>query len=377
MEGYEKVVEDMFLKAVTDFIRKFFFLINIVFALYSLLVYQLVYSTNIQHWIGGFLMLSFPLVLIGNFVFFVVWVVGKSPKALLSLIMILMTYSIANRTFKLGLTKKNLGYPDFSLLSYNVMYVDYSGYEEKKSATHDVKGISESMDDIKADIKCFQELYNDENIYEFNLIKRLAKENPFYVYMHSQKDNDKGVGAIGLATFSKYPIINKEELYWGTNNNGLLATDIVVKGDTVRVINFQLRSMGIRVGKILDNDKKINKKETKTVINQLRSGFEARGYEVGILESWITNSPHPVILAGDLNELPYGYAYGKLRKLLHNAFEEEGSGFGFTYRKILSFLRIDNQFFDNTKFKVVKFKTMNEYKFSDHYPVYAEYEIKK
>lgn len=361
----------MFLRAIADFIRKFFFLINILFALYSLLVYQLVFSANIQHWLGGFLMLSFPLVLLGNLFFVVVWTLGRSVKALLSLALLLMTWSIKERTLKIGLTETGTAKADFSLLSYNIMYADYTNKVPGKA----LKGISETAVSLSADIKCFQEFYNDEKTFELDLIRRTAKDNRYYVYMHSEKGNDRGRGAIGLATFSRYPIVHKEEMYWPTNNNGLLATDIVVNGDTIRVINFQLKSMGIRVNRMFDEGHKLNREETRNVISQLKNGFSERGNEVGVLETWISRSPYPVLIAGDLNELPYGYAYGKLRRLLHNGFEEAGRGFGFTYRKILSFLRIDNQFFDPDGFRIVTFKTLNQYKYSDHYPIYAEYEI--
>lgn len=364
----------MFLRAVADFIRKFFFLINILFALYSLLVYQLVFSANIQHWIGGFLMLSFPLVLLGNLFFVVVWALGRSVKVLLSLALLLMTWSVKDRTLKLGIKEREAGKTDFSLLSYNIMYADYNNYK-REAPGKTVKGISETVVSLEADIKCFQEFYNDEKTYEFDLIRRTATKTPYYVYMHSEKGNDRGKGTIGLATFSRYPIIRKEEMYWPTNNNGLLSTDIVVNGDTIRVINFQLKSMGIRVNRMFDGGHKLNRKETRTVFSQLKNGFSERGNEVGVLETWISRSPYPVIVAGDLNELPYGYAYGKLRRLLHNGFEEAGRGFGFTYRKILSFLRIDNQFFDPAGFRIVNFKTLNQYNYSDHYPVYGEYEI--
>ncbi len=361
----------MFLRAIADFVRKFFFLINILFALYSLLVYQLVFSANIQHWLGGFLMLSFPLVLLGNLFFVVVWTLGRSVKALLSLALLLMTWTIKERTLKIGQPETGTAKADFSLLSYNIMYADYTNTVPGKA----LKGISATAVTLTADIKCFQEFYNDEKTFELDLIRRTAKDNRYYVYMHSEKGNDRGRGAIGLATFSRYPIVHKEEMYWPTNNNGLLATDIVVNGDTIRVINFQLKSMGIRVNRMFDEGHKLNRQETRNVISQLKNGFSERGNEVGVLETWISRSPYPVLIAGDLNELPYGYAYGKLRRLLHNGFEEAGRGFGFTYRKILSFLRIDNQFFDPEGFRIVTFKTLNQYKYSDHYPIYAEYEI--
>ncbi len=257
----------MFLQAIVKFIKQFFFLINILFALYSLLVYQLVLSANIQHWIGGFLTLSFPLVLVGNMFFILAWVLVKSPRAILSLGMLLLTFSIRDRTFKLNFGNEIQVYPDISVLSYNLMYGDYFNYKNGV-VTKNIKGISETAESLNSDIKCFQELYNNDKVYEFNLINRLSKENPFYVYVHSEKGNDKANGAIGLATFSKYPILKKQELYWGTNNNGLLASDIAIQGDTIRVINFQLKSMGIRVNKILDKNRVINKKESFFIYSQ-------------------------------------------------------------------------------------------------------------
>lgn len=363
----------MFFKLIAEFIKKFLFLINLLFAVYTLLVYQLVYSANIQHWIGGFISLSFPLVIIGNLLFVLIWIFGRSPKVLLSLGILFLALPLHKRTFKLGLNIDKMAQPDLTVLSYNVMYLDKPSATKGK-ASKDGKNIVAAMNEITADVKCFQELYNNKKISELDAISKITEYNPHYVYMHSQKGNDKADGTIGLATFSKYPIINKEEIYWENNNNGILATDIVFKKDTIRIINFQLRSMGIRVEKMLDENKKINKKETRNILSQLKDGFEARGQEVATLENMIVDSPYPIIAVGDLNEMPYGYAYGKLKTHLNNAFEDAGKGFGFTYNEILRFLRIDNQFYDAGFFKATKLNTLKKYKSSDHYPIIGEYQ---
>lgn len=255
------------------------------------------------------------------------------------------------------------------------MYGDFHQFESGVNKVP-AKGLSNLMDTLTADIKCFQEMYNTEKYHEFDLLRRVSKRNAYYVYMHSNDNNNKGQGAIGLAIFSRFPIISKKELYWPPNNNGMLSADIVIDKDTIRVINVQLKSMGIRVQKILRKDNKIDKVETKGVLTKLKGGFEARGLQVNLLESWVEESPYPVILVGDFNELPYGYAYGRMRNKLKNAFEETGFGFGFTYHKVLSFLRIDNQFYDDRKIKNIDFLTMSNVPFSDHYPIKAWYLMK-
>ena len=94
---------------------------------------------------------------------------------------------------------------------------------------------------------------------------------------------------------------------------------------------------------------KYRPKEAKTIYHQLKGGFEDRAIQVKELEKWIEESPYPVMVCGDLNELPYGFAYGKIRKYLRNSFEDAGRGFGFTYHRKPGFLRIDNQFYDEKK----------------------------
>src|SRR5690606_3320508 len=103
---------------------------------------------------------------------------------------------------------------------------------------------------------------------------------------------------------------------------------------------------------------------------KLKNGIQMRASQVKILSEHIQNSPYPVILAGDFNDVPYSYTYFTLRSILRNAFEEAGRGFGFTYNQVLFFLRIDNIFFgEGLEAKV--FKTHREVDYSDHYPISA------
>ena len=95
-----------------------------------------------------------------------------------------------------------------------------------------------------------------------------------------------------------------------------------------------------------------------------------RTIQISILKKHMANSPFPVILAGDFNDLPYSYTYFSLKEDLENAFEKKGRGFGFTYNKVLFFLRIDNIFYENPM-EVLQFKTLREVDYSDHYPISA------
>jgi endonuclease/exonuclease/phosphatase (EEP) superfamily protein YafD len=61
---------------------------------------------------------------------------------------------------------------------------------------------------------------------------------------------------------------------------------------------------------------------------------------------------------------------------MKNGFEKAGKGFGFTYNKVLFFLRIDNIFYDDL-LDILDFKTHSQVDYSDHYPVSAVFSLEK
>ncbi|UTA69869.1 MULTISPECIES: endonuclease/exonuclease/phosphatase family protein [Emticicia] len=367
---------------MTEFLRlslkRILFLLNMITALYTLLVYQLSYSVSVKHWLGGFMTLSLPIAWFFNIFFILIWALRRSKRALISVIVLAIGFPLILRTFVWHQPVEADKRKTLSVLTYNLMWSDTERFDPSSGKSGAVNIMNTALD-IDADIKCVQELYNLDSRWQFALIKRFREKNKHYTYVHSTPGNDQGQGAIGLAIFSRYPIIKKKEKHWAINHNGLLAADIVVGRDTIRVMNVQLRSMGVRVTKVLEagEDKERAKKEAKTIYHQLRDGFKDRIIQMIELERWIKASPYPVIIAGDFNEVPYGYAYGRTRKYLNNAFEARGRGFGFTYHYPPGFLRIDNQFFDENYFETVNFRTYSDKPYSDHYPVWAQYAFKR
>ena len=88
------------------------------------------------------------------------------------------------------------------------------------------------------------------------------------------------------------------------------------------------------------------KSQLHTILRKLKVGVFERSRQVRQLSDFIERSPHPVVCAGDFNDLPYSYNYRHMKKHMKNSFEESGKGFGFTYNGgTLKMLRIDNQFY--------------------------------
>jgi endonuclease/exonuclease/phosphatase (EEP) superfamily protein YafD len=345
--------------------------------LISLFVYFLVRTATFSHWVAGFFTSSYPLLWILNVLFVIVYFFTNPKKSLLSLFcLVLMSWGIFERTLKIipPETKKEDQF-SFSVLSYNLMYGNYFAYKsgsDKLTAATQKK----TLDTLTADVFCFQEFYNDKKTPDFNILKNLKRKLPYYEFIDKNPNHIDAQGLVGLAVFSRFPIVAKKELYWPPNNNGLLIVDLKIsEQDTIRLMNVHLKSMGIRVQRVL-KENKFDKEEGISIIQKLKTGFTKRAIQTNELEKEIIKSPYPVILAGDFNEMPYGYSYGKARSHLNNSFEDAGFGFGFTYRKILNFLRIDNIFYDKRKLKIQHFSTLHQLKTSDHYPVKSWFKVR-
>jgi len=113
----------------------------------------------------------------------------------------------------------------------------------------------------------------------------------------------------------------------------------------------------------------------KSLLTNYKNGTIIHNKQSNKLMTFIMNSPYKIMVCGDFNEVPYSYVYNQISSILNNAFEIAGKGFGFSYNgNILSFLRIDNQFFDS-RIKILNFETVYSCKASKHFPILGDYLI--
>lgn len=344
---------------------------------YTLVAYALGYTLWVSHWLVGFILLTVPIALVGCLCLLGYWLLKGSRRAWWPALTLLLGWPFLGRTLALG-SAEAPAEGSFRVLSYNAMFFDVDAYSTGRSTSDNAKRMLKWVKDYPAEVKVFQEFYNWEGqarFREFNTTEQLSKGLPYRVFMRPPASPRMGRGFVGLAIFSKYPLIYRKEKSFSDVGNGYLVADVAMRGDTLRIINVHLHSMGIRVGRIWRqrSDYQKAKTETRNVLVLLRNGFVRRAREVKDIEQLLAESPHPVLLCGDLNEVPYGYVYGRLRGHLSNSFEEAGRGFGFTYNRQPKLIRIDNQFFGNGLTALgLEVKPV---RFSDHYPLVGTYRI--
>lgn len=357
----------------------FFWRLHQLLFCFTLLIYALTYFAWTGHWFASFLMMSFPILLITHLILCIFWLIYQPQKAILSFLSLLLSFPFWARTWKFPSSEdapqKTLN--ELSVLSYNVMSFDVLRYLDGSHPQNALDMVRWAKD-TEADIKCFQEFYNLDTKPDFNTLQQFKEIGyQYYTTLHP-KIAPREKHFFGLAILSKYPIVKRGEVEF-QDQNGMLFADIKIDKDTIRVINVHLRSLIVRFGKLKEayqeKDYQQGKSETRQVLTKIKRGFVYHQKESQQLTQWIDESPHPVLLCGDFNETPYGFVYGQVRKRLKNAFEETGSGFGFSYQNAPRYIRIDNQFYDPKKLKPLLFQTRRDIKYSDHYPIIARYKV--
>lgn len=317
----------------------------------------------------GLITLTIPLLLVINAFLFIFLILAKRKLAILPLIVIIAGWHFVGITFQF---REDKGNPDgFSVLTYNVHLFSYNrNYKEESDSR---QNLFKWLKDNPSSVKCFQEFYQDHTTPSRNALKILGRDEGYH-YSYQILEGDPKKRSFGMAIFSKYPIINEGKVFETTKNNGVIFADIKVDKDTIRIYNAHLESMSINKER-LDNLTGI-KENYRETLGKLKRGQVTRASQLAVLTEHMNNSPYANILVGDFNDVPYSYTYFTLRKLMDNAFEKAGKGFGFTYNKVLFFLRIDNIFYDSI-LNIRNFKTHREVDYSDHYPVSAVFDWEK
>jgi endonuclease/exonuclease/phosphatase family metal-dependent hydrolase len=306
------------------------------------------------------------LLLLINGFFLIILLLAKRKLAILPLLAILLGWKYVGITFQFPKTVEDK--EGLSVLSYNVALFTY--VKDESDWRENNKNIIKWLQENPSEIKCFQEFFQDPSTPSRNAIKLLGSEVGYNHTYQIIEGKERG-RSYGMAIFSKYPIINEGKVFDTRRNNGIIFADIKVDKDTIRVYNAHLESMNIN-SEGLNNVSGI-KENYRETLRKLKRGQVTRASQLDVLQDHMENSPYVNILVGDFNDVPYSYTYFNLRKNMNNAFEQGGSGFGFTYNKVLFFLRIDNIFYDDPLILKL-FKTHKEVDYSDHYPISATFD---
>ena len=354
---------------------KIFAYLTIVFNLLLFFSYLAFLSDPTKNSGIAFLGLAYPILVTINLILFFIWFIKRDIFFFPTLILLILGMYHHSRFLQINpkISENNSYNEKIKVMSFNVRLFDLYNWthnEEVKSK------IIQLIKKQKPEIICFQEYFYDNN-KEFITREIILKELGFEHYHESFTDESNKNSLFGLATFSKFPIINKGSLaFKNDHSNHCMWSDIVCESDTIRVFNTHLGSIRFNnsdykiiggKGSPLYSYQKIPKQD---IFNRLKIGFSKRAQQITELIPYLKDSPFKRILCSDLNDTPISYAYNQLSNLFTDSFTKSGFGIGGTYIGKVPFLRIDYIWHDKD-LDSFNFKT-HQNQLSDHKAISVE-----
>ncbi len=350
-------------------------IINIIF-LVAYLMGCLVVYVNPSTFIGfvhfGTL---FPILLVINIGFLLFWLITR--KWLYSTVLLFIficTFNAVRGVFLMPWDKANnsLEQSNISLLTYNIS--NFGGFKQ-------IDPICNYIFEQNPDVVCLQEFAIRTENGKQDLDNIFPRFKEHYPYRMVWFKNQTGPRWWGVAIFSKYPLINKQKVEFESLYNVSVQADLIFHSDTIRLFNNHLES-----NKLTMNDVKhfkelqngITRQEllstTQLFGNKITSATRIRSGQANVLAHAIQQSPYPVIVCGDFNDVPQSYTYRHIRGNLRDALFEAGTwGYNYTFHSHGMLVRIDHVLIDQTFTPIAS--AVHRVSHSDHYPIMNYFKI--
>ncbi len=303
--------------------------------------------------------LFFPILVFINILFVIYWIFNKGRYAFFSGMILLFGWNSLGGFMQMG-NSESSEVETIRILSYNVRGLHFDK-KDKTTISALTNFITNTQRDI--DVFCFQEKgRTDETLLHLIL--------PDHEY----------IGSIyGMAIFSKYQILDKGVLKIGGNTGEAVWADINFPAGKARIYSYHLSSNLIsKQTDALLEEADLNEETWigfKGILSSYTGHAIKRKQQLDKLMDHVRKSPYPVIMAGDMNDVPQSYTYRLFTKNRQDTFRAKGKGLGVTFGETYPFLRID-YIIPDKNFKILSHE-VNQVKFSDHYPIRANLSFEK
>ena len=258
------------------------------------------------------------------------------------------------------------------VMSWNVFRWD----EQNKKAKGGQSSRNLMMDAVEeqyADVLCLQEFFQPYSPLYTDNLQTLKEMGYPYSYFFASSSVVKGQFRFGMAIVSRYPIIDSAKFSFGQtpHSEGLMYADIRAGEKIFRVFSVHMESF--RMGKRGYFDglpEGGGMPMARNTLSRLRAAYEYRSYQALKVREVINKSPYPVILCGNLGDIPGSYAYRTVKKDLQDAFIRKGTGLGSTFRHVSPTLRLDYVLADPS-LQIEQYDSPH-LPYSDHYPLIVD-----
>ena len=239
--------------------------------------------------------------------------------------------------------------PELSVLSWNVRLFDYYGWlgGAGEAGRNEVReDIIATVGAVAPDVLCLQEYFELTDKAAFPVVQPLneAMAEGAPVFSHVVIARSKRDRRFGVATWSRWPIVGRSSIEFGTKNNNVCAiTDVAWEGDTVRIFNAHFSSLRFEQEDYAALEEGVPNAEGRGRIwGRMSAAYVERVAQVSRVMDAVESSPHPVILCGDFNDTPASWALARCRQTLRDSHDVQFLTLDGTWQGALPGVRIDH-----------------------------------
>ena len=276
--------------------------------------------TPVVHTAMAMLVYVLPILLIGNVVTLLFWLIRRRWHwAAIPAVPLLCSIPYIGTLWQPGLfSSDDNARSGLKVATYNVAAFgrETSGFK--------AEDILSEMIRQGVDVLCMQE-YSDDSGDRKN--SQSYKE--YFSHM--------AMGRKDMVIYSRYPIAASQVIDFGETNNSGMWADIEVQGKLMRVFNVHMETTGFnrvlrKSGQLQNMGHNVETNALlRAIYNNYTMGMIVRARQADFVAREIQSTKKPRIVCGDFNDVPYSYVYNTILGDLVDGFKECGKGFMTTY----------------------------------------------
>ncbi|MBN9350460.1 MAG: endonuclease/exonuclease/phosphatase family protein [Chitinophagaceae bacterium] len=369
------------LKVVKGVFKSALLIVTVPVGIGYLLTCLIPYIDTGKYWFVSLLGLAFIPLLVMMLILMFMWILVRSKIWIACLAILLLGFQQITSVFSFHLPSQfkiekqsgNLRVMQWNVHSWNQVLF----YDEPNVFKDDQPQMMALIKQYDPDILCVEEFFESTDPEKFKSNIEILQEMGYTYHFFAHGDLTDGSSYSGIAIFSRFPILSTGKILSTSRNEAdpLAFADVKKDNRIIRVFALHLQSVRFHESDYSNIQRMKNPRDPKitgsrTITSKLKRGFKKRYEQSVLIEKQIQQTPYPVILCGDFNDVPNSGVYFNIRKNLQDAFLRKGSFVGRSFRFISPTLRID-YIMPSKEFKVQQF-TVIRVKYSDHYPLVSD-----